>query len=353
MITINLLPKEYQVKETTSPANLIIRGACLLTVGIIFLAFLVVHFYFLDNAIEEARNIDSSISQLDKAKKDHEDMTNLINQFKKRDETVDAIRSLRISFSKKLLEFSDVLAQDNFPIWLNSMAIIPAQAKPGTPPPNPSSINTAFDWKGACICASPTLQKATKFYEKIKLDPKFFKEFIALTIIPEFSRVDFGKEYQPSFGWNFSLSMTMASQMPEKPQDYRFVTGDILRPHMILVQLKNSEHPVIGHLHKNFIPAFKTLLEEYDDSWTAESGEPEPRPDGATIEIIAGQFNILLRENIYDKTVFSDRNKLRPDTQNLFAQNPTGEELTKANRALLEEVFAGKLAIKKAPAANK
>lgn len=337
MITINLLPKEYEKKETTSPTNFIIRGACVLVVAIFFLAYLVSHFYFLYNTLAKKEELKTSVAGLVPKEQEHQEMLALIGQFQKRDETVSAIRSLRISFSKKMLEFSDILHQDNFPIWLNSFTIAPTRPKPGAPVSN--TINTSFDWKGACVCASPTLQKATQFYEKIKQDPKFFVDFSAITIIPEFAMVDFGKEYQPSFGWNFNLSMVMESQLPEQQKDFRFIPKDFLKPREIMLRLKRTDDPAIKHLYDMFIPSFKEILEAYNPpEWDVTSPDPEPLPSAEMQEILAGQLSLLLTESkLYNKELLEKN--LRKETKTFFAQNPMGDDLILANRMLLEDMF--------------
>ncbi len=336
MITINLLPKDMQVEEHSSPTNLIVRVASLLVAFVALVIFVVFRFIILDKAKDIYTEAENQRNELKKYEQENKDLTTIIERFKKRDNTVETVRNLRVPFSQKLWQFSDVLYRKNYPIWITNLIISPdkksAAPVKGKAAATQEKTLATFKWTMDCVCASPKLEPTTNFYDEIKNDRKFFRDFGGITLINSFTKMEFGKEYQPSFGWNFALNLRMEVKPPEKPKDPSFKAEHFKNPHNFLIKIRDAKDPFTQYLRENLGKDFKDQLVQYTQS-------PPPQP---LIVSLIGEFNKLLKKDLYDKQRVANL-KLKQEIHNLFQSNPQGDELVRANRILLEEAYSNEI----------
>ena len=222
MIKINLLPEEYIVEDRTSPTRILVISASVLMGVVSFIFFLVVHFHILETASEQLKKAKTIRAGLKKFETQNQTLHRLIRSFETRDEAVEMVKAMRISFSQKLYQFSELLHQGIHPVWLNNLSIDAGKLKTqGRKKKKKKTVSIpVFNWKASCICASESLKSATGFYKALKKDKPFFKDFIQTTV-PVYAQKILGQEYQQKYGWAFNLAMTMQVRPPEKKDKKR------------------------------------------------------------------------------------------------------------------------------------
>jgi hypothetical protein len=114
-----------------------------------------------------------------------------------------------------------------------------------------------------------------------------------------------------------------------------FATADIKDASGLLRRLGNAVRALCQYLRDRFSARARRLLT--DSSAEAES-------DSQLIETLVKVLNReLKRSDLFDPNLFRDI-PLTPETQRLVATNPTGSDLVRLNRSLLEEAFPVELA---------
>ncbi|NUM36827.1 MAG: hypothetical protein HUU50_19970 [Candidatus Brocadiae bacterium] len=210
MITINLLPEELRVVEKASSTKMIV---VLSTLGIIFVSivfFVVMHVY-LDSMETELRKITEARESLKKFEERHDKLEGLLKGFQSRNDAVEMVKAKRVLFSKKIFEFAEILYNNRHPIWLNNLVINPiAVRKPG--------VLAQYEWKFTCVCVSPTVKQATAFYNDLRKDENFAKDFSHFEV-PRFDMIEIGGQYQQKFGWSFSMKLVMDIEAPKNPKN--------------------------------------------------------------------------------------------------------------------------------------
>ena len=219
MITINLLPAEYRVPDTTSPTRILVIAASVL-IGIISCAFyLFVHLHELENAKKELADKEAEARREMVHRKTNQNLQQVIQGFEARDKAVDSAQALRVPFSKKLYEFAELMANGSHPVWLNNLNIVgvqqQGQSRRGRKPA-PAGLPT-FAWRGSSICAAETMNKANTFYRAILQDKAFYQDFVE-SEVPRYTRSEISGEYVQKISWNFNLNMKMQMQPPEDPE---------------------------------------------------------------------------------------------------------------------------------------
>ena len=213
MITINLLPEDLRSERTHSSKQLYAIVASALISLLSFGFYLFVHFYELANAKQALEDAKSKRESLRKAEAEHAQLQKLIVSFKGRDQAVDAVKALRVSFSKKLHEFSNMLAKENHPIWITNLSILPIKLAPqkgqkATQSVGQTNVSPQFEWKSNCLCASDSLVSATNFYRAIKSDKEFSKDLVQIEV-PGYTKGIISGKYQQTISWQFNVKMVM------------------------------------------------------------------------------------------------------------------------------------------------
>jgi len=186
-----------------------------------------------------------------------------------------------------------------------------------------------FEWKAECVCASISLQTATNFYEEVKRDREFFKDFTSITVIPSFNRLEFGKEYQQQFGWVFNMGINMQVQPPAKVSDPGFENADFTNAQAMIIRLKEAKDPFAQYLRDNCSKEFQQQLAQY------ASETPQP----SLVTSLAVEFNQLIKKPLYERQRVGSV-QLRPETQELLRQ---GDNMRRFNRLLLEDIYPNEI----------
>ena len=217
MITINLLPPELRVHHTKSSKQLLVILASVFIGLIPFIYLLYIHFYVLVNTelkLQEAKNERESLRG---AEAENAKLQKLIASFKVRDQAIDSVKALRVSFSKKLYEFSNLLTKSNppHPIWVTNLNITPKKVAKATPQRgaataaiSQSNLSPTFEWRSSCTCASDYLDKPNAFYSALKSDKDFYKDILEIEVF-RYTRSSIGGNYRQKISWNFDLKMLM------------------------------------------------------------------------------------------------------------------------------------------------
>lgn len=114
-------------------------------------------------------------------------------------------------------------------------------------------------------------------------------------------------------------------------QNYLFASANILEPAALTSLLTSSTpDPVSADMWPLFPAADQAVLNDSNAT-----------PDQQTAALIDG-FNTVLQVglSIYDETLFAGI-ALSPQTTTLLSQNPTGDQLVKLNRLLLDDAYVG------------
>ncbi|HON45780.1 MAG TPA: hypothetical protein PLR86_10595, partial [Planctomycetota bacterium] len=126
------------------------------------------------------------------------------------------VKSSRIFFSKKLFELSEIIYSNNHPVWFEdfNITLVKPKKKPVTRGKQAAAtpkILSQFNWQFNSVCLSNTVRQATSFYQDIKNNQNFMKDFIAIQI-PRFTR----EEFDQQVGWRFTMGFIMAILQQEE-----------------------------------------------------------------------------------------------------------------------------------------
>lgn len=211
MITINLLPEELRVVEQTSPVRYMSIVVALVLIVIPILVFIGMHVY-LDDKASKLKSVTDERDALKKFEEKHNKLNELLNNFKTRDEAVEMVKAKRVLFSKKLFEFAEILYNNRHPIWLTNLSIVPSAGGPGRKPLTPG-ILAQYEWKFNCVLISPTVTKGTAFYNDLRKDENFAKDFSYFEV-PRFEMSESGAQ-DKKIAWTFSTKLIMDIQSPK------------------------------------------------------------------------------------------------------------------------------------------
>ncbi len=208
MITINLLPEELRIVEKASPTRMIVVLSSLAIILVSIVFFVAIHVY-LDNIEIELRKVTETRESLKKFEEKHDKLEGLLKGFQARNDAVEIVKAKRVLFSKKIYEFAEILYNNRHPIWLNTLVINPLSTKK-------ANVLAQYEWKFTCVCVSPTVKQATAFYNDLRKDENFAKDFSHFEV-PRFDMVELGSQYTQKYGWSFSMKLIMDIEAPKSP----------------------------------------------------------------------------------------------------------------------------------------
>ena len=214
MIKINLLPDIYIVEERTSPTKLLVIASSILLILCSFIFFSIIRFHMLESEQQKLIQVQNAIKNLAKSVKQHDNIAGLIKKFEVRDKAVEEVKHRRAKFSKKLSQFAAIIYNNNHPVWLNNLSITTVRMKKKKKK-GKTDVLALYRWSFSCICISETLHKATAFYEDIKNNASFAKDFVQIEV-PMFDLTSVGDEYKKKDGWKFNINMLMNIKKPKK-----------------------------------------------------------------------------------------------------------------------------------------
>lgn len=223
MITINLLPPEFRVQHGPSSKQMLVIVASVCIGLLPGIYFLYVHFVSLANMEENVRQAQKTKQDLEKFEKENENLQKLIASFKVRDQAIDSVKALRISFSRKLHQFATLLQRDNHPVWITSLNIAHKSkvqeqkkgASKGASAVSQTNTSPQFEWKSPCICASDYLNQPNAFYGAIKQNKEFSRDIVELDVF-RYNKQTLPKGFSQEIAWQFELKMLMQIVPPVK-----------------------------------------------------------------------------------------------------------------------------------------
>jgi Tfp pilus assembly protein PilN len=204
MIRINLLPDEYRKKART-PVKLVLALAAAVTVNAGLAAWWAWQKIGIQAEIEsEAASLQTELDGLTPQVDYHKALESESKQYKVREETLAAITTSRISWTKKLDELVDVVNRgqngQRHLVWFNDLTVAQStdlKAKtPGTVKANGHSGSDKF-------------AHVANFLEDLE-SSTFIADFQP-PAPPEGSKTNVDETLMPSVAWSFPLSLTLKS----------------------------------------------------------------------------------------------------------------------------------------------
>jgi len=127
----------------------------------------------------------------------------------------------------------------------------------------------------------------------------------------------------------FVTDNSTASLYEMRDEEPQFTKDDFRNLPRLFYKL-STETSITNHLTELFNPEARSLVLKY---------EPSDQVSEQQMNTLLTEFNALLKNSaLYDKRAFSDV-ILRRETRDLLDQKPTGEQLIRLNRKLLEDAF--------------
>jgi YidC/Oxa1 family membrane protein insertase len=121
------------------------------------------------------------------------------------------------------------------------------------------------------------------------------------------------------------------------PSPSLFGVGDFKDIASLAVKLQNARDPLSQYLREQFSEETRLLLDGYDSSIPVSQ---QLQKALQLQEALVDELNPLLQkgDSLYDEQLFAHV-ALTEETRKLIAENPTGEELVRLNRMLLEDAY--------------
>jgi subfamily B ATP-binding cassette protein MsbA len=142
-----------------------------------------------------------------------------------------------------------------------------------------------------------------------------------------------------AFTLPLSLTLALSAVFPEKKITSSLVTStDIKDARGLAAKLSQKTDAVSVFLYEQMDAAARTALASNQGAGFQTTAV------GAALERTLNR--VILGQTIYETSRFREV-KLRPETQQLLAQNPQGEELARLNRMLLEDTYPKLLLVQK------
>ena len=204
MIRINLLPEEYRKKART-PLKLVLALMAVVTVNAGLATWWAWQRIGIQAEIEsEAASLQTEMDGLTPQVNYHKSLESESKQYKVREDTLAGITSSRISWTKKLDEFVDVVNRgqngQRHLVWFNDLQVSqssdPKAKSPGTVRANGHSGSDKFAHVANFL---EDLEKST-----------FLADFQP-PAPPEGSKTNVDETLMPSVAWSFPLSLTLKS----------------------------------------------------------------------------------------------------------------------------------------------